>query len=423
MTASLAPVDTQTLAALRSGDEHALEVIFRERYPVLMPEAQEALADAASASRVVERAHLHLWNERATVDSAARVNDLLREGVHQGTVRERSRRAAAHRLVEHEGGHVRPAKAPSPPPSVDEAWQHLRTVLHPSTADAEHSRVRAERARHETAHHIADVEKPRSRVPVVIGVVLGALAVLALVFSLDSVAPTASLSRALGSPEARPYTSARGQRARVGLEGVDAFVLGAESRLVVPARFADLRGVGLEGTANVDVADGQRLILDTPGGRVMTNGGRLAVSARPGEEMMVRVDSGTALVTPLRGTEQEVLAGQTMVFAPGDTAGAAATRERADETLGWTGDSLLIAQRPLRDVIPQLARWYGLDLWVADSSLLGRPVTMRAGLGSSREAISALEQAASVRIQNTGGRLYVNDAGAPAPAAARRPRA
>jgi ferric-dicitrate binding protein FerR (iron transport regulator) len=421
MTASLAPVDTQTLAALRSGDEHALEVIFRERYPVFLPEAQEALGDPASASRVVERAHLHLWNERSTVDSPARVTDLLREGMQQGTVRERSRRAAAHRLVEHEGGHVRPVRAAAPPPTVDEAWQHLRTVLHPTTADAEHSRVRAERARHETAHHIAEVEKPRSRVPIVIGVVLGALAVLALVFSLDSVTPTASLSRALASPEARPYTSARGQRARVGLEGVDAFVLGAESRLVVPARFADLRGVGLEGTANVDVADGQRLILETPTGRVMTEGGRLAVSARPGEDMMVRVDSGSATVTPLRGEPYEVQAGQAMVFAQG-AAPAAAPRERADEWLGWTGDSLLIAQRPLREVIPQLARWYGLDLWVADSSLLDRPVSMRAGLGSSREAITALEQAANVRVQNIDRRLYVNDAGAPAPArGARRP--
>jgi ferric-dicitrate binding protein FerR (iron transport regulator) len=423
MTASLAPVDTQTLAALRSGDEHALEVIFRERYSTLLPEAQDALGDAASASRVVERAHLHLWNERATVDSPARATDLLREGMHQGTARERSRRAAAHRLVEHEGGHVRPARAPSPPPTVDEAWQHLHPLLHPSASDAEHSRVRAERARHETAHHIADVERAPSKTPIVLGIVVGAIAVAALIFSLDSVAPTASLSRALASPEARPYTSARGQRARVGLEGVDRLVLGAESRLVVPARFADLRGVGLEGTADVDVADGQRLILDTPAGRVMSEGGRFAVSGRPEEELIVRVDSGVVTVTPLRGVPQELTAGQAMAFAPGAT-GAAATRERADETFGWTGDSLLIAQRPLRDVLPQLSRWYGLDLFVTDSSLLDRPVTMRAGLGSSREAITALEQAANVRVQNIDRRLYVNDAGGAAPArGARTPAA
>ena len=422
MTASLAPVDSQTLAALRSGDEHALEVIFRERYQALLPEAQEALGDPSSASRVVERAHLHLWNERATVDSPARVADLLREGMQQGTVRERSRRAAAHRLVEHEGGHVRPVK-PAAPPTVDEAWGHLVPRLRPTTEDAEHARERAERARHETAHHIADVERPRSKTPIVLGIVVGAIAVVALVFSLDRVAPTASLARALASPEARPYESSRGQRARVGLAGVDALVLGAESRLVVPARFDELRGVGLEGTATADVAEGQRLIVETPGGRITTDGGKFAVTARPGEPMVVRVDSGTVSVGPTGGEALELQAGQAMVFARG-TAPVAATRELADESLGWTADSLLIAQRPLRDVIPQLSRWYALDLWVADSALLDRPVTMRAGLGSSREAITALEQAANVRIQNIDRRLYINDAGAAPPArAARRPAA
>ena len=425
MTASLAPVDTQTLAALRSGDEHALESIFRERYPVLLPEATQALdGDAACGARVVERAHLHLWNERATVGSAARVDDLLREGVHQGTVRERSRRAAAHRLVEHEGGLVRP-KAAAPAPSVDEAWHHLSARLHPTAADAEVARERAERSRHEAAHHIAEVEKERSATPIVLGVLGGLAAVALLIWALDSVEPTASLARALSAPEATPYESARGQRARIGLPGFDALVLGSESRLVVPPRFDDLRGVGLEGTAMVNLAEGQRLIVETPAGRVSSTGGVFAVSARPAEPMVVRVDSGTATLAPTGGEAVELTAGQSMVVA-GGAAPSAASREQADESLAWTGDSLIVADRPLREVLPQLGRWYALDLSVADSALLDRPVTMRAGLGSSRDAISALESAAGVSVRNVDRRLVIVDAvavpsGRPAGQAVRRP--
>jgi ferric-dicitrate binding protein FerR (iron transport regulator) len=422
MTASLAPIDPQTLAALRAGDEHALERVFLERYPSLLDEARERLDDhdPACAARIVERAHLHVWNERATLDSPGKLDDSLREGMREGVVRERSRRAAAHRLVEHEGGLHRP-RATTTAPSPEEAWRHLSARLHPTIADEAIARERSNRSRHETAAHIADVERPRSRTPLVIGLVVGAIAVAALVWSLGQVSPDASLSRSLASPEASPLVSSRGQRARVALEGVDALVLGAESRLVVPPRFDELRGVGLEGTASFVIPDGQRLIVQTDRARVIAGGpSAFAVSARPGEEVLVRVDSGTVSVDA-GDQSRDVAAGETVAIAAG-AAPRAAPQALSDEMLAWTTDSLVVSERPLRDVLPQIARWYALDLWVADSALLDRPVALRAGLGSSGEVIRALEESANVRIRNVDRRLFITDAPAAAPARPARGR-
>ena len=414
MTAPLAPTDHQTLAALRADDEHALERVFLERYPSLFDEASQAIDDPTAASHVVERAHLHVWNERKSLDSPGRLTDLLREGMREGIVREKSRRAAAHRLVEHEGGHHR-ERAVAPPPTPQEAWQHLSARLHPTIADESIARERSVRSRHETAAHIAEVERPSSNVPVIIGVLVGAVAVAALVYGLNNVSPDASLTRALASDEASPLVAGRGQRARVGLEGVDAIVLGAESRLVVPPRFESLRGVGLEGTATFGVADGQQLIVQAGGTRLITDGpSSFAVSARPGEELVVRVDSGTVTVDA-GGESRDVTSGETLAVAAGGTP-RTAPPALADETLAWTTDSLLVSERPLREVIPQLARWYALDLWVADSTLLDRPVSLRAGLASSGEAIRALEESAGVRVQNMNRRLYITDAPGDAPA-------
>ena len=409
MTASLAPIDTQTLAALRADDERALERVFLERYPPLVDEARQALDDPTCASYIVERAHLHVWNERKTLDSPSRFSDLLREGMREGIVREKSRRAAAHRLVEHEGGHSRAPRADAAVPTPQEAWQHLSARLHPTVADEARSRERSNRSRHEAAAHIAEMERPQSRVPLIAGIVLGALAVAALIFLLNNVNPDASLSRALASQEASPLISGRGQRARVSLDGVDAIVLGAESRLVVPPRFEDLRGVGLEGTASFDVPEGQSLIVQAGGARVIADGAsRFAVSARPGEELVVRVDSG-AVAVEAGNESRELTAGQSMAVGVDGTS-RDASPELTDAMLAWTGDSLLVSERPLREVLPQLARWYALDLWVADSALLDRPVTLRAGLGSSGAVIKALEESAGVRVQNMNNRLYITDA-------------
>ncbi|HEX6058318.1 MAG TPA: DUF4974 domain-containing protein, partial [Gemmatimonadaceae bacterium] len=142
--------------------------------------------------------------------------------------------------------------------------------------------------------------------------------------------------------------------------------------------------------------------------------------ARPGEDVLVRVDSGSVSVDA--GDEsRDVAAGETIAIAAG-AAPRAAPQALTDEMLGWTTDSLVVSERPLRDVLPQIARWYALDLWVADSALLDRPVALRAGLGSSGEVIRALEESANVRIRNVDRRLFITDAPGTAPARPARGR-
>jgi hypothetical protein len=53
--------------------------------------------------------------------------------------------------------------------------------------------------------------------------------------------------------------------------------------------------------------------------------------------------------------------------------------------------------QPLRDVLPELHRWYLLDFRILDKRILENPVTMDVALGSSKDAMEGLQKGGSVR--------------------------
>jgi ferric-dicitrate binding protein FerR (iron transport regulator) len=82
-----------------------------------------------------------------------------------------------------------------------------------------------------------------------------------------------------------------------------------------------------------------------------------------------------------------------------------------DEALAWSEGRLVMTQKPMREALQHLQRWYALGLVVRDSSILDRSVSMNVSLDSSRNAISALEQSANVKFGYEGRVRVLRDGG------------
>jgi ferric-dicitrate binding protein FerR (iron transport regulator) len=178
------------------------------------------------------------------------------------------------------------------------------------------------------------------------------------------------------------------------LDGSRATV-GADTKLVIAPDFGTtVRAVKLEGTALFAVAPGGKHEFNVRTGddvSVTATGTTFGVYAYPSDDrIVVGVREGSVTVKSDKET-REVGAAKGVVVAK-DGAMRDASAGDLDEAMAWTDHKLVVANRPLREAIKQMNRWYALDLRVADSSLLARPVTVNASLESSRDAIAGLEK-------------------------------
>jgi len=61
-----------------------------------------------------------------------------------------------------------------------------------------------------------------------------------------------------------------------------------------------------------------------------------------------------------------------------------------------------VNDKPLREVLDDLYRWYGLHISVQPESVLTRPVTLRASLDSTRQALRGVEQSTGLEFGYAG---------------------
>ena len=68
-------------------------------------------------------------------------------------------------------------------------------------------------------------------------------------------------------------------------------------------------------------------------------------------------------------------------------------------TLGrYFAGRFVVANMALKDLLPELKRWYPLEPGVKDKALLDRTATMNVSLDSTKAAIAALEKSANVKF-------------------------
>jgi len=398
-------------------DPRSLEQYFRSHFTELATEAKAQLDDASSAApRVVEGAFRHAWEERERILTPQDLDSFLHEELRHGVAREKSRRASLHR---HDASGGSKATATHAPPALDveQSWNHLSHQLHlvPDDARTVAAQEVAAHLRHDTAGHVADMAKTRSwKAPVAVGV-LAAIVVAGGIYYVDRLGDEGAVTGALAAPDARVHVASNQQMAIVGLDDGTKVTLAPESKLIVPKRFGDqMRAVKLDGEAAFTVPPRKSAPFEIRAGS--------ASIVVTGTVLMVRAfASESAVVIALKeGTANVKVGDSTRAVKTGDALFVKknvmreATAPELQEATTWNDKTLTISNRQLRDVLPQLKRWYGLDIKVVDLPLLDRSVSLQSSLDSQMEAIKGVESSANVKFGWEGKTMVFRDATAPA---------
>ena len=416
MPAMLPRIAPEELAALRKGDEDALAHVFASHYYSLASEAEQALGETTGLARVVEGAFVRAWHEREKLETPDEFERFLHGAVHEGAVREKSRRAALHRLETHTvhgtNGHHAHGAEPVP---AERAWSEVSAALHaPVTDDAHARRVRKDLSKHAVTDHLAVVAKKRSlKYPILLAIAFVAIAG-PTVWWLNGASKHAVATSAIEREDARVVTAPSGQQGVVKLLDGSMVTLMNGSSVRIPKGFgSELRSVRVLGSASVTAPATLATPLDVRAGlaSLVGAGTTFDVGAEQERPVVVRVRLGELLVKTV-ASSRTIGLGQSVAIGADGTV-REATPAELREGLAWADGRLVVEGRSLKEVLPMMRRWYGLDIGVADEALFERTVTMDAPLSSSREAIEAIERSARVDFGYDNRSMILRDAAAP----------
>ncbi len=403
MSTSMPPLEPGATALPLGGtlaDESALRAVFLAEYPTISAEANKELGEHAAtlSPKVVEGAFVRAWDARSRLANMDQLHHFLIEDVHHAAARALSRRVAAHRLAGHEEytPHVHRTEVVD----AEQSWARIVHALHGEAHSPQALAAEAAVSRHQAAEHIAGISKDNSlRVALIVGIP-AAVIVTGLVLWMNHLGVDSQIANALNAPDVRLVTSQTAQVGNLTLDDGSTVRLAPESKLTIPAKFGpEMRAVKLEGSASINVAKGQSSDLQVRAGDaiIVAKGTSFTVRAYPGDgAVTVAVTEGAVEVR--QGTESHPLAAGAALYVPQGAPARPASASERDAADGWRTGVLSITNRPLREVLPQLKRWYGLDVRVQQEKLLTRPVTMRASLDSSRAAIRGIEESTGLQF-------------------------
>jgi ferric-dicitrate binding protein FerR (iron transport regulator) len=393
-------------------DEESLHRTFLTEYSALTAEARADLgADAVVlAPKVVEGAFVRAWDARARFRTPAEVHQFLVDDVHHAAARALSRRVAARRLAghEHADGHAMHET------TVDEAWSHIQHALHGEEHSPQALAEQAAASRHGAAEHInVATHEGNPWIPFVFGgVVLAAL--LGVAAWMTHLSTDARFAKALAAPDVRVVSSTAGRIGIVTLDDGTKVRFAPESKVIIPKNFGtEMRAVRLEGSAVFDVKPGleKEFHVFAKDIGIVAKGTSFTVSAYPSDSAVVVVTTeGTVAVG--RGKELvDVTAGNALIVPP-HMAGRAATTAEREAADGWRTGMFAVNDMPLREVLDQFSRWYGLHISVQPESVLTRRVTLRASLDSTRQALRGVEQSTGLEFGYVGQNMVFHLASA-----------
>jgi transmembrane sensor len=202
-----------------------------------------------------------------------------------------------------------------------------------------------------------------------------------------------------------------GQMAIVNLDDAIKATSSPETRLTVPKNYGpNLRAVKLEGGParfEVQPAQQQPFQVRVFSTAILVTGTDFTVRAVAADssalvyvrEGTVSVRTGDSVRSVAKGSGIAVTGGKFRELTPGET----------EELTTWSDGNLTISGRQLRVVLPELKRWYGLDIKVPDLPLLDRSVTIHAPLDSPQAAITEVEKSAGLKFGYEGKTMVFRD--------------
>jgi transmembrane sensor len=203
-----------------------------------------------------------------------------------------------------------------------------------------------------------------------------------------------------------------GQQANVTLDDSTIALLAPQTRLTVPSRFGGnaVRAVRIQGAASFNVTKQFSAPFEVRAGDVaiVARGTMFTVRKYQDENnVVVHVKEGNVDVRHGENV-RNVQQGMSVVVS-GEGAMRVPTPEELQEAINWVDGNVTIAGRQLRYVLPQMKRWYGLDIKVPNAALMDRPVFLSAPVNSPREAIASVEASGGLRFTYIGENMAFED--------------
>jgi transmembrane sensor len=231
--------------------------------------------------------------------------------------------------------------------------------------------------------------------------------------------------RDVPSRTTREFAAAAGQRALIDLGDGTHIVLAPSShlRMSMPVRGGGLREAVLDGEAMFTVAHdtARPFVVRSRYGNTVDIGTAFAVRAYSNAPYRVSVREGEVALGQLTSASAHrrtnvmgsvVLDADAPILAAGDVA----TRNKdgrmtivhgqnVAEMLDWTSGRLTFDHEPFGELIPDLERWYGVDIRVESPVLRTRTVTGQFDTESKDEAFTALGRVLGARHRVNGKRV------------------
>jgi transmembrane sensor len=219
-------------------------------------------------------------------------------------------------------------------------------------------------------------------------------------------------SVAIAPAPLRSVVTKPGQTADVYLGDGTHVALGAASTLRFPATFASARDVYLEGEAYFDVVHDETRPFAVHTARAVARdiGTKFVVrSFAGGTTAEVVVAEGAVALTPAARPSAPSAMRDSLLLTRADLGrlgpnGSLSISHHVDvdSYLAWTRGRLEFAGAPLGDALPELGRWYDVDVRLGDSSLAHARLTASLEIESLSDALTLIAGALDARVERQG---------------------
>jgi transmembrane sensor len=215
------------------------------------------------------------------------------------------------------------------------------------------------------------------------------------------------------APPGRVYRTASGERETVTLGDGTRFTLAPASRMRLAANYGrDRRDVYLEGQAYFAVAhDAARPFVVHAANAVTEDvGTRFVVRSYP-EDRAVRVvvtEGAVSLGDSGGRSNGRAVLGQRTVGEV-DRRGTTTLQRGADvdADVAWTRGELTFNKTPVREVVVELSRWYGLQVQLADSTMASLAYTASFKDEAVTDVLQSVATAIGARVVRNGQRVVL----------------
>ena len=209
------------------------------------------------------------------------------------------------------------------------------------------------------------------------------------------------------------YTAAVGSRDSVRLSDGTRVLLGPGSELTVASGYGSShRDVTLRGEAFIQVEHGpsQPFTVHAGAATIRDVGTAFAVHSDSGTGVRVVVTTGAVLMRRAAGGDSMILrAGDVGVLGRGDSV-VARRGSATEDDLAWTRGELVFRDASMEEVRADVRRWYGIELVIADSSLMRQHFNNTFHNDSPDQVLRVIAGTFGARIERHGDTAIVRDA-------------